>query len=181
MSSTEATPQHDARHDAAGAPRPTRFPTNPGLKRPLPLPPIERIIPWRYRINTAFLGITVGLAVAGVAMFAIAETRMQEQFFETQVAGVDLFSDTIERATSRAMLEDRRTDAYDTMREIGRQEGVETVRFVAKDGRVVFSTVEGEVGTVLDKRTHACAPCHANGTPASHGDAGARHPRRAAV
>jgi two-component system NtrC family sensor kinase len=138
------------------------------VSRPLPLPPIERIIPWRYRINTAFLGITVGLAVAGVTMFAVAETRMQEQFFETLATGADLFSDTIERATSKAMLDDRRTDAYETMREIGRQEGVESVRFVAKDGRVVFSTIDGEVGTVLDKKTHACAPCHANGTPASH-------------
>ena len=138
------------------------------LDRPVPLPPIDRVIPWRHRINTAFLGITVVLAVAGVGMFAIAETRMQEQFLETQVGGAALFNDTIERATSRAMLEDRRADAYDTMREIGRQEGVETVRLVAKDGRVAFSTAEGEVGTVLDKKSHTCRPCHANGSPVSH-------------
>ena len=134
----------------------------------LPLPPIERIIPWRYRINTTFLGITVALAVAGVAMFALAESRMQDQFFATQAAGAALFSNTIEQATLRAMLEDSRADAYETMRDIGRGEGVEAVRLLTKEGKVVFSTAEAEVGTVLDKKAPSCRPCHSNGTPAAH-------------
>ncbi len=168
MSGVGTSPEEErAKRPGAEAPAASAHHPRPPL-RPVPLPSIERIIPWRYRINTAFLGITVALAVAGIAMFAIAETRMQEQFFETQVGGAALFNDTIERATSRAMLEDRRTDAYDTMREIGRQEGVERVRLMAKDGRVVFSTLDGEVGTVLDKNAHSCSPCHASGAPPSH-------------
>ena len=147
---------------------PPRGHTANALVNPVPLPPIDRIIPWRFRIGTAFAGITVALAVAGIAMFAIAETRMQEQFFETQVGGAELFSSTIGRATSRAMLEDRRSDAYETMRDIGRQEGVERVRFVAKDGRIVFSTTDSEVGKVVEKSNEACKPCHANGAPPSH-------------
>jgi two-component system NtrC family sensor kinase len=134
----------------------------------VPIPLLTRVIPWRYRINTAFLGVTVGLAVAGVGIFAIAENGMAEQFFAAQVSGAALFNDTIDRAIHRAMLEDRRSDAYDTMRDIGRQAGVETVRLVAKDGRVAFSTDEYEIGTVLDKKSQACRPCHMNGTPASH-------------
>jgi two-component system NtrC family sensor kinase len=151
-----------------GPPAADRPAVHPPHSSAAPLPPIERIIPWRHRIKSKLLIVTVVICVAGVAIFAIAEGRMQEQFFETQVGGAALFNDTIERATSRAMLEDRRTDAYDTMREIGRQEGVERVRLMAKDGRVVFSTAEGEVGTVLDKNAHSCSPCHAKGAPASH-------------
>jgi two-component system, NtrC family, sensor kinase len=146
----------------------TSEPAPPPARTPAPLPPIERIIPWRYRINTSFLGITVGLALAGVVLFAVAESRMQEQFLATQASGAALFSDTIEQATLRAMLEDSRSDAYETMRDIGRGEGVEAVRLLTKEGKVVFSTAEAEVGTVLDKGAASCKPCHANGTPAAH-------------
>jgi two-component system NtrC family sensor kinase len=136
--------------------------------RPSPLPSIERIVPWRHRFKTKFLGITAAVSVVFVAMLAVAEGRMQEQLLHGQAAGAALFSDTIERATFRAMLEDRRSDAFDVMREIGRQEGVEAVRLLAKDGRVAFSTAEAEVDTVLHTTAEPCRACHAAGTPRSH-------------
>jgi two-component system, NtrC family, sensor kinase len=136
--------------------------------RPVVIPPIERVIPWRHRIKTKLLLVTVAICVAGVLIFALAEGRMADQFFETQAAGAALFSNTIERATLRAMLENRRTDVFDTMRDIGRQEGVEGVRLLAKDGRVAFSSVEREVGSVLHTNSDSCRPCHSAGRPRVH-------------
>ncbi|WP_176066591.1 sensor histidine kinase [Anaeromyxobacter diazotrophicus] len=132
------------------------------------IPHVERVIPWRHRIKTKLLLVTVVICVGGVTIFALAEGRMADQFFETQAAGAALFSNTIERATLRAMLENRRGDVFDTMRDIGRQEGVEGVRLLAKDGRVAYSTVEREVGTILEQRSDACRPCHAAGRPRLH-------------
>ncbi len=173
MTDADASLEQDG--EAAGeAGRAAPTPRPSPAARPALLPPLDHVIPWRHRIDTVFLGITVALAVAGIAMFALGESRMQEQFFETQVAGAALFNSTVERATARAMLEDRRADVYETMREIGLQEGVERVRLVAKDGRVVFSTAEGEAGTILDKKAHSCRPCHENGSPASHAPLRAR-------
>jgi two-component system, NtrC family, sensor kinase len=137
------------------------------LARPAQLPSIERIIPWRHRFKTKFLGITAAVSIVFVAMLTVAEGRMQEQLLHGQAAGAALFSDTIERATFRAMLEDRRSDAFDVMREIGGQEGVEAVRLLAKDGRVAFSTAEAEVGTVLHNSAEPCRACHAAGTARS--------------
>jgi len=141
-------------------------PTPPA--RPVLLPPIERIIPWRHRINTKLLAVTAFIAVTGVAMFALAEARMQEQLLEGEAAGAALFSDTIDRATLRAMLENRRADVFETMRDIGRQEGVEGVRLLARDGRIAYSSVEAEVGTVVDNTAEQCRPCHAAGRPRAH-------------
>src|SRR5512143_1805541 len=164
--SGEAVPpgvaQAEAAPEAAAMARP------PLHSRPAPLPSIERNIPWRHRFKTKFLVITAAVSVVFVAMLAVAEGRMQEQLLHGQAAGAALFSDTIERATFRAMLEDRRSDAFDVMREIGRQEGVEAVRLLAKDGRVAFSTAEAEVGTVLHNSAEPCRACHAAGTPRSH-------------
>jgi two-component system NtrC family sensor kinase len=153
-----------ARADAT--PTPAVRPTP--VIRPASLPSIERIIPWRHRFKTKFLGITAAVSVVFVAMLAVAEGRMQEQLLHGQAAGAALFSDTIKRATFRAMLEDRRSDAFDVMREIGQQEGVEAVRLLAKDGRVAFSMTEGEVGTVLHNTAEPCRACHAAGSSRSH-------------
>jgi two-component system NtrC family sensor kinase len=150
--------------DATAQPKPRpALPRPERLARPAPLPSLERIIPWRHRINTKLLALTAVISVGGVLTFALAEGRMQEQLLESQAGGAALFSETIENATKRAMLEDRRADAFEAMREIGRQEGVEAVRLLAKDGRVVYSTDEAEVGTVLDRSADACRPCHAGG------------------
>ncbi len=155
-----------AQADASPAPAPGARSTP--LTRPAPLPFIERVIPWRHRFKTKFLGITAAVSIVFVAMLAVAEGRMQEQLLHGQAAGAALFSDTIERATFRAMLEDRRSDAFDVMREIGRQEGVRAVRLLAKDGRVAFSTAEAEVGTVFHNTAEPCRACHAEGTARSH-------------
>jgi two-component system NtrC family sensor kinase len=42
------------------------------------------------------------------------------------------------------------------------------VRLLAKDGRVVFSTIEGEVGTTINKQSESCRACHVNGSPAAN-------------
>ena len=167
MSDASSTIAKEAPAPAEGTPV-GALPPLGRTQRPIPLPSIERIIPWRHRIKTKLLMVTIGICVAGVVIFALAESRMQEQFLETQAAGAALFSSTIERATLRAMLENRRGDVFDTMRDIGRQEGVERVRLLATDGRVAFSSAEGEVGTTLHPTDAACRPCHLHGQPRAH-------------
>ncbi len=150
-----------APHPSAEQPRP------PAFGRPIPLAPLERIIPWRHRIKTKLFFVTMALAVAGVAMFALGEARMSDQLLESQIAGAALFSSTIEKATTRAMLENRKADAIDTMRDVARQEGIETVRLVTKDGRVAFSSDGAGVGTIIGFDDARCKPCHVNGKAVS--------------
>src|SRR5690242_11184645 len=66
------------------------------VSRAVRVPPVERVIPWRHRIKTKLLLVTVVICVGGVTIFALAEGRMADQFFETQAAGAALFSNTIE-------------------------------------------------------------------------------------
>ena len=166
-SSTSTSTAQAAPAPVEGAP-PDVLSTLGRTQRPIPLPSIERVIPWRHRIKTKLLMVTIGICVAGVAIFALAESRMQEQFLETQASGAALFSSTIERATMRAMLENRRDDVFDTMRDIGRQDGVVGVRLLAKDGRIVFSSNESEVGGILRGTDAACRSCHLGGRPRAH-------------
>jgi two-component system NtrC family sensor kinase len=139
-----------------------------------PRPDPTASIPWQHRLSTKLLTVTALLTVAGVATFAVTERRFQEALVEEMLSGAELFSHTIERATLRAMLDDRREDAYDTMRDIGAQPGIERVRFFNKEGRITFSTEAGEVSKLVDKKAEACFACHAADRPITRLPTGSR-------
>jgi len=122
-------------------------------------------IPWRHRLSTKLIGMVVALALASVAGFMGMEWAMQQQRLRGMTQSVELFSETIRSSTWRAMLEDRRGDAYYTMEVIGRQPGIDHVRIFNKEGRITFSTVTGEIGQLVDKRAEACYACHAADQP----------------
>jgi len=106
-----------------------------------------------------------GITVAAVAGFAAMEWAMQRQRLRDMTRSVELFSETIKSSTWRSMLEDRRRDAYTTMEVIGRQHGIEHVRYLNKEGRITFSTVPAEIGQLIDKRAEGCDACHSAGQP----------------
>jgi len=143
---------------AASAGRPTRATSTDALAA----------IPWRYRLFTKLLAITFTVLVVGVMAFAVTEKRFQDALLAQMESGAELFSHTIDRATTRAMLENRLEDAYDTMRSIGAQPGVERVRFFNKEGRITFSTDPKETGAMVDKGAEACFACHTAGQPLTH-------------
>ena len=77
---------------------------------------------------------------------------MQRHLLAQVVAESDLLSHTIRNALHRAMLQDRRADAYLIMQDIGRQPGIEMVRMMDGDGRITFSTDRAEIGHSVDRQ-----------------------------
>jgi two-component system NtrC family sensor kinase len=124
-------------------------------------------IPWRYRLSTKLIGMAAVLALASVAAFMGMEWAFQRQRVRGITHSVELFSETIKGSTWRAMLEDRRQDAYHTMEVIGRQPIIEHVRVFNKEGRITFSTVPEQIGHLVDTRAEACYACHAADQPLS--------------
>ena len=136
--------------------------------RPHALSDVGFVIPWHQRLSVRMMG---GIAVASlltVGAFAIAEFRLQSRLQEQVGEEVDLLSSTLRSAIHRAMLQDRRTDAYVIMEDVARQEGIEKVRMMDANGRVTFSTDRGEIDQLVDRKAEACSLCHAEGEPLSH-------------
>jgi two-component system NtrC family sensor kinase len=122
-------------------------------------------IPWHHRLSTKLLA-TVGLvALATVAAFSVAEIAVQRHLLSQVVAESELLSHTIRNALHRAMLQDRRSDAYLIMQDVGREPGIEMVRMMDAEGRITFSTDRSELGKSVDRRAEACSACHAEGEP----------------
>src|SRR5512141_689298 len=122
-------------------------------------------IPWLHRLSTK-LFVMIGLVALGmVGAFFFAELSVQRHLLAQVVAETDLLSHTIGNALHRAMLQDRRGDAYLIMQDIGRQTGIVMVRMMDQDGRITFSTEHDEVGKLIDRRAEACSACHADDQP----------------
>ncbi len=122
-------------------------------------------IPWRHRLSTQLLSLTAILFVGSLIAYGAFERTMRQALMEQALSGAVLFGETISSATRRAMLEDRRSDAYEIMRAIGRQPGIDLVRVFNKDGTITFSTVSGEEGLILDRTEESCRPCHQGPQP----------------
>jgi two-component system, NtrC family, sensor kinase len=122
-------------------------------------------IPWRDRLSTKLFAAIGFVALATVAAFFFAEVSVQRHLLSQVVGESDLLSHTIRNALHRAMLQDRRDDAYLIMHDIGRETGIEMVRMMDQDGRITFSTDRSEIGRFVDRDGEACSACHTSNEP----------------
>jgi two-component system, NtrC family, sensor kinase len=120
-------------------------------------------IPWHQRLSTRLFAATGLVAFVTMVAIFLAAVAVQHHLLTQVVEESDLVTQTIRNALHRAMLQDRRGDAYEIMNDIARQPEIELVRLTDETGRVTFSTRPGEVGTRIDVHTEACWACHKNG------------------
>ncbi len=137
----------------SGPPEPTRF------------PPPRLDIPWHQRLSTRILAATGLVAFVTMVAIFLAAVAVQQHLLGQVIEESDLVTQTIHNSMHRAMLQDRRQDAYAIMEDIARQPGIERIRLTNESGKVTFSTAPGEVGTRIDVRSEGCWACHESGTP----------------
>ncbi len=123
-------------------------------------------IPWWRRVSVVLIATVSAVTLIAIGLFAaFAIVLQQTQMKNDALRGAALFSDTIRTSTRQQMLSDRKEDAYAVMQAISESENVEKVRIFNKEGRIMFSTAPGEMGTLVDKKAESCYACHAAGQP----------------
>jgi two-component system, NtrC family, sensor kinase len=108
--------------------------------------------------------LTVIVSLGGVGAGIVHMKAQERQLLEAMITGADQLSGSIASATWHAMLANQRESAYEIMRTIATKQGINRIRIFNKEGRVMFSTVTGDTGTV-NKDAEACSMCHASGRP----------------
>jgi two-component system NtrC family sensor kinase len=129
---------------------------------------------WRDRLSSRLLIFTSAAGLVVVAAFFAAELRFERFVVERAAEESDLVAQTVASAIHRAMLLDRREDAYRILEDIGRQPGVDRIRLLDHGGRVAFSTDAAEIGRTLDPSGPHCVVCHAAGAERAAGLEGRR-------
>jgi two-component system NtrC family sensor kinase len=122
----------------------------------------------RTRIGTRLMlgaGLVTSLVIGVMAVLISGRHAGQLQYELTQSA--NQVSETIKSSTHYDMLENRRDDLHRQIRQIGllKQEGIQKVRLFNREGKIMFSSRNEEIGTSLDKKGEACYICHAEGQP----------------
>ncbi len=104
-----------------------------------------------------------------MVLFALINVAtLKKIFLEEAINDVDNLSETLIRSAHYQMLEDDRKRVYQMIQEVGTQRGIEHIRMINKDGQIIFSTEQSEIGEVLDKSTEGCNVCHARDTPLTY-------------
>lgn len=108
--------------------------------------------------------LTIIVLLVGVGAGVVHMKTQERQLLDVMITGADQLSGSIASATWHAMLADQRQSAYEIMQTIATKQGINRIRIFNKEGRVMFSTVAGDSGSV-DKDAEACSMCHASGQP----------------
>ncbi len=103
------------------------------------------------------------IAVGGLSGYLQVRAAEQE-LLDTIILGADQLSNGITAATWHAMLADNREAAYETMKTIALRQGIDRIRIFNREGRVMYSTVPHDSGSV-PMNDQTCAICHSGPQP----------------
>ncbi len=120
----------------------------------------------RQSLTYKIITMTCLVVLATMLLYAYLNIReVNKLLLRDTVNSAERLGETLIRATNRQMMLNHRTEAYLIMQAASRQEDVEAIRFINGAGRIVFSSNPSETGTVLDRRSEICAPCHIGNAP----------------
>ncbi len=105
------------------------------------------------------LSSVIGLLVYLLAVYHRTELMNEISFSTHRLAA------TVEARFGYDMLNHNWQEIKRSIDAIGKQKGIENIRIFSKVGKIVFSSDESEIGTLVDKKTEACYQCHDAKTP----------------
>ena len=99
------------------------------------------------------------VAYGGLHAYLAVTTQRTEIFAEATQSTLTL-ANTIRRSTRHAMLQSHREDVHKMIEDIGKQEGIEHVRILNKEGVIMYASEPDEINRVVDRNAEACYQCH---------------------
>ncbi len=111
------------------------------------------------------LGVTAVIVLTFATYAFVSLRATSRQWHETVFQGARRFSELIQQSTHYSMLLNRKEDVHHIIRTIAKSPGVERVRIYDKNGVIIFSANESEIGRRVDLDAEACVTCHGRGVP----------------
>jgi two-component system NtrC family sensor kinase len=69
-------------------------------------------------------------------------------------------AEVINQSAYDAMLKNDKASLYHMIGRIAKSENIDHIRLINKKGKVVFSSIDGEIGSVIGKHADECVMCH---------------------
>ncbi len=81
------------------------------------------------------------------------------------VANAEEVADVISQSTYDAMMKNDKTSLYHMIGRIAESKNIEHIRLIDQTGRVVYSSIHEEIGSVIGKHADECIMCHNSTRP----------------
>jgi two-component system NtrC family sensor kinase len=107
--------------------------------------------------------VTLAVTLAAFAVLVVRQERAQ--LLAAAREHVSDLSDVIARSTRFAMMQARPDYVHTIITDVARQQSIDRVRIINKDGIIIDSTLGGEIGTKVDRRAEGCSQCHQSERP----------------
>jgi len=105
-----------------------------------------------------YLVVALTIAVFVFTMMMVRNNREELLHQVTENSGQ--LSRVVIGSTRFAMLQNKPTHVSQIIQDVGDQPGIEKVRILSKDGVIIHSSNNSEVGMKVDQATEACVACH---------------------
>ena len=120
----------------------------------------------RFPLSLRLFTLIFTVSTIGVVTYSYFSIRSMHRNCEQNVImAAERLSETIQRSTHYAMLLNRKDDVHQIIRTIADQQGVEYVRVYDKQGAIIYSAIESEIGQTVDLEAEACITCHSSSIP----------------
>ena len=84
---------------------------------------------------------------------------------EYAVANAEDVAEIINQSAYDSMMKNDKTSLYQMIGRIAKSENIEHIRLLDQKGKVVFSNISSEIGSVIGKHADECVMCHNAGSP----------------
>jgi len=112
------------------------------------------------------LGFKVGMylvAALTVAVFLftfMVVRNNREELLQQAISHAAQLSEVITKSTRFAMLQNQPSYVNQIIRDVGAQYDIDRVRILSKNGKVIHSSNETEIGSMVDQEAESCLACH---------------------
>jgi len=104
--------------------------------------------------------IVIALSVA-VTLFTYMVVRNNRDELLAQVISHSAqLSEVVIKSTRFAMLQNQPAHVDKIIHDVGNQKDIDRVRILSKNGKVIHSSVDSEIGTMVDQEAESCLACH---------------------
>jgi two-component system NtrC family sensor kinase len=105
-----------------------------------------------------YLVVALSLAVFLFAFMVVRNSR--EELLLQAISQAAQLSEVITKSTRFAMLQNQPSYVDKIIGDVGMQDDIDRVRILSKNGMVIHSSEEEEIGTQIDQETESCLGCH---------------------
>jgi len=105
-------------------------------------------------------------AVVIIGVYSYFNIKSQNDVLLSEVERhANQLSETVKNSTRYSMLFNERDQIQETIMTIGKDPTIYDVRILNKEGMIIYSRKQDEIGQMLDKKAESCYACHAENKP----------------